>query len=136
MNTRIGGGIIAVSTTLLLTITPLVSAETPARSIRDSQILPYLLENPRDRSLVRVRCVSKFRQEQDRKRSIIRDSLLRPNGQGNDTVTIEIEGSCRHVRIRSQDYLDYSHYPANPDFEDDWLTRQGSGWDWLLRHQR
>ncbi|UKO97620.1 hypothetical protein [Nostoc sp. UHCC 0870] len=144
MKTRLGGGIIALTTTLLLTITPLVSAETPSRSIRDSQILPYLLDHPRDNPLLRVRCVHQFRQEQDSKRRIIRDSLLNSNSQRHDTITIEIEGNCRNVRIRVQDDSNYSDYPVDspylddnhPDVEDSWLTRKGSGWHWLLRPQR
>ncbi|MBD2364304.1 hypothetical protein H6G36_24515 [Anabaena minutissima FACHB-250] len=144
MNTRLRGGIIALTTTLLLSVTPLVSAETPSRSIRNSQILPYLLDNPHDSSLVRVRCIPKFRQGENRKRSIIRDSLLNSNSQRHDTVTIEIEGNCRNVRIRVQEDSNYSDYPVEspdvddnyPDVEDSWLTREGSGWHWLLRNQR
>ncbi|HIK05881.1 MAG TPA: hypothetical protein IGS40_14395 [Trichormus sp. M33_DOE_039] len=144
MNIKLGGGIIALSTTLFLSVAPLVSAETPSRSIRDSQILPYLLDHPRDNSLVRVRCVPKFRQEQESKRRIIRDSLLNSDLERNDTVTIEIEGNCRNVRIRVQDDSNYSNYPVyspylddnHPDFGDRWLTREGSGWHWLLRNQR
>ncbi|WP_414577314.1 hypothetical protein [Anabaena sp. CCY 9402-a] len=144
MNTRLRGGIIALTTTLLLSVTPLVSAETPSRSIRNSQILPYLLDNPRDSSLVRVRCVPKFRQGENRKRSIIRDSLLNSNSQRHDTVTIEIEGNCRNVRVRVQEDSNYSDYQVEspdvddnyPDVEDSWLTREGSGWHWLLRNQR
>lgn len=140
MNNRLGR-IIVLSTTLFLTITPLAMAQTPHRSIHESGILPYLLDNPQDNSLVRVRCVPRFRREADRERRIIRDSLLQPNV---DAVTIEIEGSCRNVRVRVQDGDDGADYPLyNPyldqhhrDFEDGWLTREGSGWRWFLRNQK
>lgn len=151
---KLGGKISTLSTILLLCVTSLASAETPSRTIRDSQILPYLLDNPNDNSLVRVRCVSKSKQEIDSKRRIIRDSLLRSDVGDvyrqaalrlrNETVTIEIEGSCRNVKIRVQDGSDFSDYPNyNPhlndnhtEFEDSsWLTREGSGWYWLL-HRR
>ncbi|MBD2345562.1 hypothetical protein [Anabaena subtropica] len=144
MNSRLGR-IIATSTALLLTITPLARAETPTRSIRESGVLPYLLDNPHNNSLVQVRCVPRFRQEVNRERSMIRDSLLRPNVSDRyDTVTIEIAGSCRHVKIRVQNDSDYSDYPVyNPysdqhhrEFGDDWLTREGSGWHWLLRNKQ
>ena len=144
MKSSLGGRILALSTTLLLSATSLASAQMPSRSIRNSPILPYLLDNPNYNSLVRVRCVSRDRQEVHQKRRIIRDSLLRPNiGDRNDTVTIEIEGSCRNVRIHVQDDSDSANYPDyNPyldddrvDSDDSWLTRPGSGWDWLLRHQ-
>jgi hypothetical protein len=143
MNSRLGG-IMTLSVTLFLTMTSLVSAETPSRSIRDSQILPYLLDNPHDNSLVRVRCVSRTRQEVNKKRSVIRDSLLRPNISNSEIVTIEIAGSCRNVRIRVQDDSDYTNYPIySPDLDehdgeldDSWLTREGSGWNWLLRNQK
>lgn len=144
MNTISKGGIFTLTTTLLLTIAPLVSAETPRRSIGDSQILPYLLNQTRDNSWVRVRCISKSRQEQNSNRHIIRDSLLNSHAERHDTVTIEIEGSCRHVRIRLEDdfnYFDQSvddsdFYDQHTGFEDGWLTRDGSGWHWLLQNQR
>ncbi|MBE9052358.1 hypothetical protein IQ243_18375 [Nostocales cyanobacterium LEGE 11386] len=145
MKSRLGREIIVLSTTLLLSVTSVVNAQTPFRRIRDSQILPYLLDNPNHNSWVRVRCVPSHEQELDKKRDIIRDRLLRPNvGDRNGTVTIEIEGSCRDVRIRVQDESDFLDYPVyNPyidgnhdDFGDSWLTRPGSGWYWLLQRQR
>ncbi|QLE59080.1 hypothetical protein [Nostoc sp. TCL26-01] len=144
MNSTIGG-VITLSVTLLLTMISLASAETPTRSIRNSQILPYLLDNPHENSLVRVRCVPRIKQEVNRKRSVIRDSLLRPNIGNNDSVTIEIAGSCHNLRIRvQQNESGYSSYPAyTPDLdeyddelEDGWLIREGSGWHWLLRNQK
>lgn len=142
---KTSGRIMTLSTILSLCITSLASAETPSRTIRDSQILPYLLDNPNDNSLVRVRCVSKSQHKEERKRRIIRDSLLRSDvGDRNETVTIEIEGSCRNVKIRVQDGSDFSNYPNyNPHLDDNhtefkdssWLTREGSGWYWLLHHR-
>ncbi len=139
MNSRLGK-IVVLSTTLFLTITPVAMAQTPHGSIRESGILPYILDNPQDNSLVRVRCVPRFGREADRERRMIRDSLLQPNvSDRHNTVTIEIAGSCRNVRIRVQDdyplyspYLDQHHQ----DFEDGWLTRQGSGWRWFWRNQK
>ncbi|OUL22614.1 hypothetical protein BV372_30375 [Nostoc sp. T09] len=130
-----GARIITLSTILLLSVTSLASAQTPR--IRDSQILPYLLDNPNDNSLVKVRCVPSDRQEAQRNRRMIRDSLLRPaQGNHNETVTIEIEGSCRNVRIRVQDDSQFSDFPIdNPDLEDSWLTRKGSGWYWFRHHR-
>jgi hypothetical protein len=146
MQSNLGGRIVAFSTTLLLSATSLASAQMPSRNIRNSPILPYLLDNPNDNSLVRVRCVSRNRQEVSRKRHIIRDSLLRRPNIGDhrsDTVTIEIEGSCRNIRIHVQDDSDSANYPVyNPYLDDDhvdsdnsWLTRPGSGWDLLLNPQ-
>ncbi|AUT03942.1 hypothetical protein CLI64_28130 [Nostoc sp. CENA543] len=144
MNTRLGWRMILLSTTLFLSVAPLASAETPSRSIRNSQILPYLLDHPQDNSVVRVRCVPKLRQHSDSQRRVIRDSLLNSPLEHNDTVTIEIEGNCRNVRVRVQDDSNYSDYPVydpylddhHPNVEDRWLTRQGSGWHWLFRNQR
>lgn len=144
MKNTLRGKIIALTTTMFLSITSLASAQTANsyRTIRDSQILPYLLDNPSENSLVRVRCLSRDRQQVDRKRQSIRDSILQPTrGDRNHTVTIEVEESCRNFRIRSQDDSDFSdipvHYPYLDDnhaeFDDSWLTREGSGWYWLLR---
>jgi hypothetical protein len=120
---------ITLSTILFLSITSVVHAQTPSRHIRDSQILPYLLDNPDQNSSVRVRCVPTQRQEIDRRRRMIRDSLLLPN---SNTVTIEIEGNCRGVRIITPETTDF----LNPsDFNDDWLIREGSGWNWLLHNR-
>ncbi|AFZ26155.1 hypothetical protein Cylst_4045 [Cylindrospermum stagnale PCC 7417] len=128
-----GGGIIALTTILCLSITSLAIAQTPARKTRNSPILPYLLDNPHDNSTVRVRCLPRDRQETDRQRRIIRDSLLQPTpSYPPNTVTIEIEGSCRNVRVRVQgdsDFLDSPIYQPS-EFDDDWLNRQGSGWYW------
>ena len=146
MNSKLGGGMIALGTMLLLSVTSNASAQTPYRTIDDSRILPYLLDNSNDNSLVRVHCVSKDHKQVNRKRRIIRDHLLRPNvgGNENDTVTIEIQGSCQNVRIRVQEDSDFADYPAyNPHLDDNhaafdnssWLTREGSGWYWLLRHR-
>ncbi|MEH1968153.1 hypothetical protein [Nostoc sp.] len=145
MKTRLGGKLIAFTTTIFLSITSLASAQTANSSctIHDSQILPYLLDNPNENSLVRVRCLSRDRQEVDRKRQNIRNSILQPTfGDRNHTVTIEVEESCRNFRIRSQDGSDFSDVPMyhpysdenHAEFEDSWLTREGSGWYWLL-HQ-
>ncbi|MDZ8055463.1 MAG: hypothetical protein RMX68_000785 [Aulosira sp. ZfuVER01] len=132
MNSPPGARIITLSTILLLSVTSLASAQTPR--MRDSPILPYLLDNPNDNSLVKVRCVP--RQEVNRNRRIIRDSLLRPTQSDNQTVTIEIEGNCENVRIRVHDDSQSSDFPVyNPDLEDSWLTRKGSGWYWFL-HRR
>lgn len=130
-----GARIITLSTILLLSVTSLANAETPR--IRDSQILPYLLDNPNDNSLVRVRCVPNDRQQVDRNPRIIRDSLLRPSQSNQtETVTIEIEGDCRNVKIRVHDDSEFSDLPDyNPDLDDSWLTRKGSGWYWFL-HRR
>lgn len=129
-----GARIITLSTILLLSVTSLANAETPR--IRDSQILPYLLDNPNDNSLVRVRCAPSHRQQGDRNRRIIRDSLLRPSqSDQTETVTIEIEGDCRNVKIRVHDRTQFSDFPVeHPDLEDSWLTRKGSGWYWFLHN--
>ncbi|BAY20595.1 hypothetical protein NIES2100_03370 [Calothrix sp. NIES-2100] len=131
MNSPPGARIITLSTILLLSVSSLASADTPR--IRDSQILPYLLDNPNENSLVRVRCVPSHSQNVDRNRRIIRDSLLRPTQSDNQAVTIEIEGNCENVRIRVHDDSQFSDFPReNPDLEDYWLNRQGSGWYWFL----
>ncbi|MHC5848784.1 hypothetical protein [Nostoc sp.] len=143
MENRLRGKIIALTTSMFLSITSLASAQTanPSHTIHDSQILPYLLDNPNENSLVKVRCLSKDRQEVDRKRQSIRDSILQPTpSDRNHTVIIQVEGSCRNFRIRSQDNSDFSDVPADhlylddnhADFDDSWLTRKGSGWYWLL----
>ncbi|BAZ48632.1 hypothetical protein NIES4103_12400 [Nostoc sp. NIES-4103] len=141
MNSKLGGGMIALSTMLLLSVTSLASAQTPSRTIDNSRILPYLLDNSNDNSLMRVHCVSKDHKQVNKRRRISRDHLLTPNV---DAVTIEIEGSCQNVRIRVQDDSDFADYPAyNPHLDDNdipfddssWLTREGSGWYWLL-HRR
>lgn len=122
MNSRFKGEIIFTSAILLLLTPSVASAETP-------RILPYLLENHQNPS-VRVRCLS------SQKREVIRDHLLQPPQSDvwpqeaeilhtADTVTIDIAGSCRRVKIRVQD---------EASFDDYWLTRKGSGWYWLLRH--
>ncbi|MBW4562059.1 MAG: hypothetical protein KME32_13070 [Mojavia pulchra JT2-VF2] len=77
-----GASIITLSTIVLLSVASLANAQSPlqtnpSRTIRGSQILPYLLDNPTDNSLMRVRCIPQDRQEVDRDRRIIRDSLLR-----------------------------------------------------------
>lgn len=139
MKNRLRGNIIILTTTMFLSITSLASAQTanPSRTIRESQILPYLLDNPNENSLVRVRCLYI-----DRKRQSIRDNILQPTpSDRNHTVIIEVEGSCRNFRIRSQNDSDFSDVPAyhpylddnHADFDDSWLTRKGSGWYWLLR---
>jgi hypothetical protein len=130
--------LIILGASLLLFVPSLANAEIPKHPARDSQVLPYLLENPNNDSLVRVRCVSSHKQEVNRQRAAIRDYLLQQH-ETSDTVTIEITGSCRDVKIRVQND-DYPVY--NPDldeyqsnFDDYWLTRKGSGWYWLLRHR-
>lgn len=134
MNSPPGAKIITLSTILLLSLTSVASAETPR--IRDSQILPYLLDNPNENSSVRVRCIPNDRQQVDRNRRIIRDSLLHPSQSDNQTVTIEIEGSCRNLKIRVDDDSQFPDFPVyHPDLDDSWLTRKGSGWDWFLRRR-
>ncbi|QIR39977.1 hypothetical protein HCG51_26920 [Tolypothrix sp. PCC 7910] len=129
MNSPPGAKIITLSTTLLLSISSLASAQTP--TIRDSQILPYILDNPNENSLVRVRCVPNYRQDAERNRRIIRDTLLRPT-QSEQTVTIEIEGSCRNVRISIPEDTQFFDFPVNnSDLDNSWLTRPGSGWYWF-----
>ncbi|AFY32343.1 hypothetical protein [Calothrix sp. PCC 7507] len=157
MNSPLGTRIFTVSTTLLLSAIFLTTLQTPssanpAPTIRDSQILPYLLDNPNDNSVVKVRCIPQQSREVDRNRRFIRDSLLQSNsgdgaanafGERNQNITIEIEGSCRNVRIRVQDDANFSDFPVynpyldrnHPESNDSWLTREGSGWYWLL-HRR
>ncbi|MBW4672642.1 MAG: hypothetical protein KME52_00905 [Desmonostoc geniculatum HA4340-LM1] len=143
------GRIIALTTAMFLSIPSLAIAQTipsvnSSPRIRDSQIFPYLLDNPNENSLVRVRCLSSDRHQVDRKRQIIRDRLLQPTiGDRNYTVTIEVEGSCRHLKIHVPDDSDFSDVPVydpylnnnHTESDDPWLTREGSGWYWLL-HRR
>lgn len=137
MHNSTGGIIITLTTFLCLSIIPFANAQTPYRS-RDSQILPYLLDNPHDNPTVKVRCLPRERQEVEGQRRIIRESLLQSNsGDRHNTVTIEIEGNCRNVRIRVPGEEEFS-YPPNyhpSEFDEDWLTRKGSGWHWLLHHR-
>lgn len=130
---------IALSTFLCLSIIPFANAQTPYRS-RDSQILPYLLDNPNDSPTVNVRCLPRERQEVEGQRRIIRESLLQSNSGDrlrHNTVTIEIEGNCRNVRILAPSDSEFSDSPNyHPsEFDDHWLTREGSGWHWQL-HRR
>ena len=95
--------------------------------ISDSQILQYIIDNPNsNNSVIRIRCFT-HSQERETKLSLIRDRLL----QTPNYITIEVEGSCRNVKIRfpNNSYTDYK-----PIYEDYWLYRQGSGWDWLKKH--
>lgn len=137
--------ILTLSTILLLSATFLVTAQTPSsanpKPNQDAEILPYLLDNANDNSVVRVRCLGQQRQELNRSRQIIRDSLLQPNlGERHQTVTIKVEGSCRNVRIRLPDDAKFSDFPVSnpyldnnhPESNDSWLSREGSGWYWLL----
>lgn len=100
---------------------------------------------------MKVRCVSKNRQEVDQKRRIIRDSLLQSPPSDvwrqatprlrDRTTTIEIEESCRNLRLPIQHGSDSSDVPVyhpyldenHADFEDPWLSRKNSGWHWLLQ---
>lgn len=151
MDSSLRGGIILISASILLLLPSLASADTPRRSNHNSQILPYLLDNPNANPAVRVRCWPSQRQEVERERSEIRNHLLQSNSgdvwrqeaellRTSDTVTIEIEGSCRNVKIRVQDNASFDDYPVyNPyldehhsNLDDSWLTRKGSGWHWLL----
>jgi len=141
------GRIIGLTTAMFLSIQFVATAETtpPVKSsptIRDSQILPYLLDNPNENLLVRVRCSPTDRHEIERKRQIIREQLLQSNyGHRNYTVTIELEASCHNLQIHIPDDSDFSDVPvSHPYFNSDrtqlhdsWLTRKGSGWYWLLR---
>ena len=120
---------ITLSTILLLSITSVANAQKQSRPMRDSQILPYLLDNPHENSSVRVRCSTTHKQEKHQRRSIIRDSLLQAN---SNTVTIEIEGSCHNVRIITPEA---SEFLSPSEFNDDWLIREGSGWNWLLHNR-
>ncbi|MBD2437626.1 hypothetical protein [Nostoc sp. FACHB-110] len=133
--------IIAIGASMLILLPSLANADTPRRSIHDSQILPYLLDNPHENPTVRVRCWPKHKQE--RERADIRNHLLQSNSDNpaSDTVTIEIAGSCRNVKIRLQNDTSFDDYPVynpyldehHPNLDDSWLTRTGSGWYWLLR---
>ena len=123
---------------------------TPTLKISDSLMFPYLLDDANDNSVVRVRCVDRNRQERDFKRSqvdvhvkrhLVRKYLLQPPLHNQNTpVIVEIEGSCRDVQIREKDDSHFWDFPVNdpyfynnnPDFDDRWLTREGSGWYWLL----
>lgn len=134
--------IIAVGASMWIFLPSLANADTPRRTIRDSQILPYLLDNPNDNPAVRVRCWPRHKQE--RERADIRNHLLQSNSgtQTSETVTIEITGSCRNVKIRVQNDASFDNEPVynpyldenHPNYDDSWLTRKGSGWYWLLRH--
>jgi hypothetical protein len=130
------GLIITLGTTILLSTTSLVNAQISPK-IRDSQILPYLLENPQNNSLLRVRCLSQASQEIDSHRRVIRDSLLQSHEDNHHTITVEIQGSCRQVNIFVQDesevFAPSIYYPA--EFNNNWLNRQGSGWYWLQHHR-
>lgn len=131
MNSPPGARIISLSTIFWLSITSLANAGTPR--IRDSSVLPYLLDNPNDSSVVRVRCLPSHKQEVERNRRIIRDSLLRPNQSDNQIVTIDIERNCQNLRIRVHEDHQFSDFPDyDPDLEDSWLTRKGSGWYWFF----
>ncbi|WP_392532943.1 hypothetical protein [Nostoc sp. C117] len=146
MKYRLRGRIIALTTTIFLFIPSLANGQTARPNnrnptIHDSQILPYLLNNPNENSLVRVRCLSTDSPQLDSKRQIIRDSLLQPTlSDRNYAVTIEVNESCRNLRINVQDDSDFSDVSIyHPDlnnnhneFDDSWLTREGSGWYWLL----
>ncbi|WP_017654220.1 hypothetical protein [Fortiea contorta] len=129
-----------LGTTLLLSAAVFTTASTPssanpARTNRDSQILPYLLDQPHDNSVVRVRCAPQEQKDGNRHRRLIRESLLQPNwGDRQQNITIEVAGSCRHVKIQVRDDAQFSDFPVDhPEFNDSWLTRRGSGWYWLLR---
>ncbi|MEH2069911.1 MAG: hypothetical protein V7K47_17415 [Nostoc sp.] len=140
--------IIALTTTVFLSIPSLAIAQTipaanPSPAFDNSQIIPYLLDNPNENSLVKVRCLSTDRHQVNRKRQMIRERLLQPTvGDRNYTVTIEVEGSCRNLKVHVQNDSDFSDVPVyhpysnnnSTDFDDSWL-REGSGWYWLL-HRR
>ena len=133
-----------MSASMLLLLPSLASADTPRRSNHDSQVLPYLLDNPNTNPGVRLRCLPRYRQKLERERGEIRNYLLQSDSGSlnTDTVTIEIAGSCRHIKIRVQNDASFDDYPVyNPyldehhtNFDNSWLTRKGSGWYWLLRH--
>ncbi|AFY45430.1 hypothetical protein Nos7107_4912 [Nostoc sp. PCC 7107] len=124
---------------MLLLVPALANAEIPKHTLQNYQFLPYLLDSSDQNSTVRVRCLSRPKQ------AAIREYLLQPyeSNSTTDTVTIEITGSCRHLKIRVEDEARFDDYPAyNPyldehhtNFDDSWLTRKGSGWHWLLRHR-
>jgi hypothetical protein len=164
MRSQQGGRIIALSTTLFLSVTPLAVAKTatsvgmptktplpvtPSLKISDSPIFPYLLDDANNNSVVRVRCVYRNRQERnfkrsqvdvDAKRRLVRKYLLQPIPHNlNTPVTVEIGGSCRDVQIRVEDDWDFPvndpyFHNNNADFDESWLTREGSGWYWMLQH--
>ncbi|MBE9205555.1 hypothetical protein IQ244_03330 [Nostoc sp. LEGE 06077] len=131
--------IMFTSAILVLLVPALANAEIPKHTPQNSQFLPYLLDSPDQNSTVRVRCLSRPRQ------ASIREYLLKPDESNStaDTVTIEITGSCRHLKIRVEDDASFDDYPVdNPyldehhqNWDDSWLTRKGSGWHWLLRHR-
>lgn len=138
MNSSLKVKIIFISASMLLLFPSLASADTPKPKIHNSQVLPYLLDNANTNPVVRVRCLPKYGQQTKRDRAEIRNYLLQSNsGTLNaDTVTIEIAGNCRYVKIGVQDDASFNDYPVyNPNFDDNsWVTRKGSGWYWLLRH--
>jgi hypothetical protein len=169
MKRQLGGRIIALITTLFLSVTPLAVAKTaktatsveiptktplpatPSLKISGSLIFPYLLDNANNNLLVKVRCVNRNMQERNFKRSqvdvdvkrhLVKKYLLQPPPHNQNTPAIvEIEGSCRDVQIRKSDDSHFWDSPVynpyfynNPDFDDRWLTREGSGWYWLLHH--
>ena len=125
---------------------------TPSFKISDSLIFPYLLNDANDNSVVRVRCIDRNRQERNFKRSqvdvdvkrhLVRNYLLQlPPQNQKIPIIIGIEGSCRDVQIRQSKDSHFRDFPVNdayfynnnPDFGNRWLTREGSGWYWLLHH--
>ncbi|GBE94380.1 hypothetical protein [Nostoc cycadae] len=131
--------IMFTSAIMVLLVPALANAEIPKHTPQNSELLPYLLDSPDQNSTVRVRCLSRLRQ------AAIREYLLKPYESNStaDTVTIEIAGSCRHLKIRVEDDVSFDDYPVdNPyldehhtSFNDSWLTRKGSGWHWLLHHR-
>jgi hypothetical protein len=130
---------LVISFSFLSPVLAQTSISNPGKTFNSqSEILPYLLENPQTGgSLIRVRCISTERQEtRETHRRIIRDTLLQRNSQ--NTVIVEIEGDCdayggrSHRSIRGR----YNQRERFDDFapDDYWLNRPGSGWDWQLRH--
>ncbi|WP_127080690.1 hypothetical protein [Dulcicalothrix desertica] len=107
--------------TCLILSAPHLPAKAQKPNLTGSQILPYIIDNLNStNSVIRVRCLTRDRET----RNFIRDRLL----QTPNYITIEVEGSCRNVKIRlpNNSYTDYE--PLHGDY---WLYREGSGWNWL-----
>ncbi|BAZ38291.1 hypothetical protein NIES4101_42280 [Calothrix sp. NIES-4101] len=128
-----------------LFIVPLATAQSVNRERYREPVFPYLLDHQLDRqqveTVIRVRCLPIRRNQKypsgnaDNNRRLIRDRLLRPN-QANE-ILIDVEGFCRDVKIRVNEPTNDLNYTfdENGEYEDNWSNRQGSGWQWLLRHR-
>lgn len=138
-----------------------IAEPRPVHSRAERRVTRDLLNYPGGQlPTIRVRCQSNTSYdsdwydsdwiESDPDDSPVRD-LLRDR---ESSLMIEIRGHCEEVRVRwSDDSLSEGVYPGHseswngdrPEFEPDmnsryrgtrpWLTRTGSGWDWLLRNR-